>query len=285
MTNNSLQIEYLRITELRDNARSARRHSKTKVAQLADSIGRLGFNVPLIVDRDGTLLAGHARLAAAKLVGMDEVPVVRVTHLSEVEARGFMLADNKFGLNASWDFEVLANELKELVDVGFDAVRAGFAEAEIDLTICNAEQAKAIKSARSPANLIPPPPDVPVTRTGDIWLLGRHKLLCGDARDPTAYKRLLAGETADTVFTDPPYNVPIPGHVSGLGKVKRVTPGTRFVREWRGKIHVVTVSDEGCYRWQNRDGNSLSEIARTITGTQWSGPAFFGTKPRRKRAA
>src|SRR4051794_13998780 len=107
MTSNGLEIEYVALAALKGHARSARRHSKKKIAELAVSIRRLGFNVPLIVDGNGTVLAGHARLAAAELVGMDEVPVVRVTHLSEVEGRAFMLAENKFALNACWDFEVL----------------------------------------------------------------------------------------------------------------------------------------------------------------------------------
>ena len=219
MTVNSLQIEYAPIATLTENSRSARRHSKQKIAQLADSIRRLGFNVPLIVDAKGEILAGHARFAAAQLVGMDEVPVVRVSHLTDVESRAFMLADNKFALNAYWDFEVLADELKELINVGFDAVLTGFCEAEIDLTICSAEEAKAIKSANAPENHIPEPPALPVSKAGDMWLLGRHRLLCGDARDPADYARLLEDEKADMVFTDPPYNCPIAGHVSGLGKV------------------------------------------------------------------
>lgn len=216
---NELHIEYVAVATLKDNPRSARRHSKKKIAKLADSIRRFGFNVPLIVDAENVILVGHARAKAAPMAGLDEVPVVRVTHLSELQARAFMLADNKFALNACWDFELLADELKELIDVGFDAVLTGFSEAEIDLTICSAEEAKAIKSARSPENLIPEAPAVPVTMCGDLWLLGRHRLLCGDARDPRAYKFLLNGDVADTVFTDPPYNCPIPGHVSGLGKV------------------------------------------------------------------
>lgn len=130
-----------------------------------------------------------------------------------------MLADNKFALNAFWDFELLAGELEELIEVGFDALLTGFCEAEIDLTICSAEEAKAEKVAKSSENQIPEPPALPVSETGDMWLLGRHRLVCGDARDPTAYTRLLGGEKTDVVFTDPPYNVPIPGHVSGLGKV------------------------------------------------------------------
>ncbi|MFL6728184.1 MAG: site-specific DNA-methyltransferase [Sphingomicrobium sp.] len=220
MTANALHIEYIASATLKGNPHSARRHSKKKIAKLADSIRRLGFNVPMIIDKEGQLLAGHARLAAARLIGMDQVPVVRVSHLSEIEARAFAIAGNQFALNACWDFEVLAEELKELIDVGFDAVLTGFSPAEIDLTICSAEEAQANKSAKSPENVIPQPPAESVTRTGDVWLLGRHRLLCGDARDASCYSRLLEGEKADVVFTDPPYNVAIPGHVSGLGKVR-----------------------------------------------------------------
>lgn len=219
MVQNTLHIEYARIGSLRENSRSARRHSKKKIAQLAESIRRLGFNVPIIIDADELILAGHARLAAAKLVGMDEVPVIRVAHLSDIECRAFMLADNKFALNAFWDFEVLASELQELVDVGFDTIVTGFENAEIDLTIGNAEEAKAATCANSAVeNLIPQPPSTAVTSAGDLWSLGRHKLLCGDARNPLSYRQLLDGESADIMFTDPPYNVPIAGHVSGLGK-------------------------------------------------------------------
>ncbi len=155
------------------------------------------------------MLAGHARLAAARSIGMEEVPAIRVTHLSEIECRAFMIADNKFGLNAYWDFELLAGELKELVDVGFDTIATGFSVAEVDLTLCSAEEAKAQTVRLAAENIIPEPPASPVTRRGDLWKLGRHKLLCGDARDPLAYKSLLEDERANIVFTDPPYNLPI----------------------------------------------------------------------------
>lgn len=220
MTANALNIEYVAAAALKEHPRSARRHTKKKITNLAESMQLLGFNVPLIIDNEGQLLAGHARLAAAKKIGMDQVPVIRVTHLSEIEARAFMLAENKFALNATWDFELLADELKELIDVGFDAVLTGFSEAEIDLTICNADEARVNRSVKSPENVVPAPPAIPVTKRGDLWQLGRHRLLCGDARDPLAYRQLMVADVADMIFTDPPYNVPIPGHVSGLGRVK-----------------------------------------------------------------
>ena len=221
MSRNSLQIEYLPIASLKDNPRAARRHSKKKIGQLAESIRRLGFNCPLIIAADGLILAGHARVAAAKLVGMDELPVVRVSHLSELEGRAFMLAENKFGLNAHWDFEALALELQELVELEFDPVLTGFSVAEIDLAICSAEEAKAQRGGKSGnEDIIPDIPETPVTRAGDVWLLGRHSLLCGDARERISFEQLLKSERVHILLTDPPYNVVIPGNVSGSGKVR-----------------------------------------------------------------
>lgn len=219
MTSNQLQIEYAPLASLKDNERAARRHSKKKIASLAESIRKLGFNCPVIVQTDGTILAGHARVAAARLAAFDEVPVIRVDHLSDIECRAFMLADNKFTLNASWDFEVLAGELQELVDVGFDVDITGFSAAEVDLTICANDDSKPNGSECAVENKIPQPPAHPVTQRGDVWLLGRHKLLCGDARSAKDYKALLKSEVADIIFTDPPYNVQIPRNVSGLGKL------------------------------------------------------------------
>lgn len=221
MGQNHLQIEYLAINLLHQNKGSARRHSKVKIRQLAKSIERLGFNVPVLIDITNTILSGHARVAAARLAGFDQIPVVRIEHLSEAEAKAFMLAENKFVLEASWDQELLASTFSEIIDFGVDPAVTGFSLAEVDLTIDAAQEAKPKAAAADGVeNQIPQPPETPVSRNEDLWLLGRHKLLCGDARAPADYKRLLKSETAHIIFTDPPYNVKIPGHVSGLGKVK-----------------------------------------------------------------
>lgn len=221
MGQNHLQIEYLAINLLHQNKGSARRHSKVKIRQLAKSIERLGFNVPVLIDITNTILSGHARVAAARLAGFDQIPVVRIEHLSEAGAKAFMLAENKFVLEASWDQELLASTFSEIIDFGVDPAVTGFSLAEVDLTIDAAQEAKPKAAAADGVeNQIPQPPETPVSRNEDLWLLGRHKLLCGDARAPADYKRLLKSETAHIIFTDPPYNVKIPGHVSGLGKVK-----------------------------------------------------------------
>jgi DNA modification methylase len=221
MTKNQLQLEYVAIDSLQQNKGSARRHSKVKIRRLADSFQRLGFNVPVLVDKSNTILSGHARVAAARLVGFDQIPVVRIEHLSDAEAKAFMLAENKFVIEASWDQEVLASTFGEIIDFGIDPAITGFSLAEVDLTIDAVEEAKPKAAADDGAeNQIPQPPETPVSRRGDLWLLGRHKLLCGDAREAKDYKQLLKSETAHIMFADPPFNLKIPGHVSGLGKVK-----------------------------------------------------------------
>lgn len=187
MTKNSLNIEYVCLTNIRRNPKSARRHSKDKIGSLVESIRALGFNVPLIVDANNTVLAGHAGFEAAKTLGMDEVSVVRVSHLTELGARAFAeMADNKFGLNACWESDVLAGELREIIDLGLDAVLTGFSVTEIDLTLDAADHACA---TRRPAagDRIPEVPETPITERGDLWNLGNHRLLCGDARLPTSY--------------------------------------------------------------------------------------------------
>lgn len=221
MTENHLQLEYLNIDSLRQNKGSVRRHSKVKIRKLSESIQRLGFNVPVLIDKANTILSGHARVAAARLAGFDEVPIVRIEHLSEVEAKAFMLAENKFVLDATWDQEILASTFSELIDFGIDPIVTGFSLAEVDLTIGAVEEAKPKAGAADGVeNQIPEPPEAPISRPGDLWLLGRHKLVCGDARKPEDYKQLLKSETAHIIFTDPPFNLKIPGHVSGLGKIK-----------------------------------------------------------------
>lgn len=220
MNSDIKEIEFASPSSLIDDPRNARIHSKKQTAQLMRSIQRFGFNSPVIVRKDGTIVAGHGRVAAAKQLGLETIPIIRVEHLSEAECRAYMLADNKIAANAGWDFELLASELRGLIDLDFDVSLTGFTATEIDLAICAADEANSKSSRKSELeNVIPDLPVVPITRPGDLWVLNRHKLLCGDARDPNDYRRLLECGPAHLIFTDPPYNVPIPGHVSGLGKV------------------------------------------------------------------
>jgi DNA modification methylase len=211
-------VEIRSISSLRPYAGNARSHSKAQIKQIADSITRFGFTNPVLISDDGEIIAGHGRVMAAKELGLTDVPTLRLSHLSATERRAYVLADNKLALNAGWDEEILAIELQALFDADFDVSLTGFSLAEIDMTLDQAAEARSIEVG--PADLIPPPPKTATSRQGDLWLVGRHRLICGDARQRNDYDRLLDGDKADLIFTDPPYNVPIDGHVSGLGAVQ-----------------------------------------------------------------
>ncbi|PPD31327.1 MAG: DNA methylase N-4 [Hyphomicrobium sp.] len=220
MSKPSLVIEQLPLSALRPYARNARTHSPKQIAQIAASIREFGFNNPVLIDRDGEIIAGHGRVEAAKKLGLDTVPCVRLEHLTEAQKRAYILADNRLAEKAGWDREILAIELQHLtaIDVDFDVTLTGFEMAEVDLLLGAGQVAE---TKADPADAVPEVAAGPsVTRTGDIWQIGRHRLICGDALAPETYARLLAGEKAQMIFTDPPYNVKIDGHVSGLGAAK-----------------------------------------------------------------
>jgi DNA modification methylase len=211
-------IEQLPPSLLRPYPNNARTHSAKQIRQIARSIQRFGFNNPVLVDDGLTIIAGHGRVEAAKQLGLKTVPVIRLSHLNPEERRAYILADNKLALNAGWDQEMLAIELQGLAELNFDLNLTGFEVPEIDLMIGEAQNASP-DAADDGQDEIPPLDEVVVTQLGDLWELGRHRLLCGDARDLDAYRALLGDERVDLIFTDPPYNVPIEGHVCGLGGV------------------------------------------------------------------
>ena len=219
MTLSTPRIEMQPVAALRPYAGNARKHSKKQVKQIAESISRFGFTNPVLIGDDGEIVAGHGRVMAAKELGLKTVPTVRLSHLSPEERRAYVLADNKLALNAGWDTEILAIELQALIDIDFDVTLTGFSLAEVDLTLDQAREAST-ETTDGPADLIPEPEGDAVSRQGDLWHLGRHRLLCGDARSADDVSRLLAGERADLIFTDPPYNVRIDGNVGGLGSVR-----------------------------------------------------------------
>lgn len=219
MTDLRPKIEIVKIGDLRPSSRNARVHSAVQVAQIAESIKRFGFTNPLLISSDNEIVAGHGRWEGAKKAGLLEVPTLRLFHLTPAERRAYMLADNKLALNASWDEEILASELRELAELDFEVPSLGFSLSEMDLILTDdAEQNGS--EADQKENDIPALPRAPVTRVGDVWELGSHRLVCGDARDPRVYKELLGDQAVDLIFTDPPYNVPIDGHVCGLGRIR-----------------------------------------------------------------
>lgn len=214
-------LERVPLDSLKPYARNARVHSKRQIAQIARSIERFGFTNPVLVGDDLTIIAGHGRCAAAKQLGLKDVPVVRLSHLSEAERRAYVIADNRLAEKAGWDREMLAIELQGLIELQFDVESIGFETAEIDEIVTSAVEARPEGPDREDET--PEPASVAVAQLGDVWRLGRHLLACGDAREAATYGALMQGQAADVMFTDPPYNVPIDGFVGGKGKVKHRT--------------------------------------------------------------
>ena len=208
--------EQMAVSALKPYARNARTHSRKQIKKIAASIERFGFVNPVLIDEDHQIIAGHGRVAAAKLLGWPEVPVLRIEHLSEAEKRAYILADNRLAEEAGWDREVLAIELQGLLDIDFDVELTGFEACEIDLVLD--EAAAAMAPDHDLDDEIPLLTQMAVTQAGDLWRLGPHWLLCDDSTIAASYERLLGEAKASLIFTDPPYNVPIAGHVSGLGK-------------------------------------------------------------------
>jgi len=217
----SRAVELRPIASLRPFAKNARTHSKRQLRLIADSIKAFGFTNPVLIDEQGLILAGHGRVEAAKSLGLASVPVMVLSGMSEAQKRAYVLADNRIAEKAGWDRELLASELGVLVDllptIDLDVSVTGFEIGEIDMLLEDFTTPKP-----DPADELPPvdPRKPPVTVAGDLWLLGGHRLLCGDVRDTDAVARLMDGAEAEMVFTDPPYNVRIDGNAMGRGKIR-----------------------------------------------------------------
>jgi DNA modification methylase len=212
-------IEYLQISSLQSWTNNARTHSKKQLRQIASSIKTFGFTNPVLIDENNVILAGHGRVAAAKLLGIKTVRCLRLDQMTEAQKRAYVLADNKIALNAGWDDEMLAVELGALNDLELDFSLdvTGFSIAEID----NLIDGTSVEEPGNPADDHLADKDIPRRcQSGDLWQLGRHRLICGNSLDPQIVECLMDGEKAVMVFTDPPYNVPIDGHVGNSGKIK-----------------------------------------------------------------
>lgn len=215
-----IAITYRPIAELKLDPRNPRAHSPRQIRQIARSIETFGFNVPVLVDRESRVIAGHGRLLACKLLGRLTVPTIALEHLTEGQARAFMIADNRLTEIATWDDRLLAEQLDELskVELDFSLEVTGFDMGEIDLRIESLTANE--QSEDDPGDALPPTSNqVPVSRPGDLWLLGRHRVYCSNALEATAYEAVMHGEQAAMIFADPPYNVPIEGNVGGLGSI------------------------------------------------------------------
>jgi hypothetical protein len=216
-----LKIVYRSVEELKPDPANPRVHGKKQVGQIAASIKTFGFTTPLLIDRDNQVIAGHGRLLACRKLGITKVPTVQLHHLTPAQARALMIADNQLTINASWDDRLLAQQLQDLSLLGleFNIEVLGFEMAEIDLRISSLNDLP--EPADDPADALPELSTGPrVSKLGDLWCLGPHRVLCGDAGDHDVAVGLMGGEHAAMAFTDPPYNVPIDGHASGLGAIR-----------------------------------------------------------------
>jgi DNA modification methylase len=215
-----MQIEKRPIESLIPYINNSRKHSDEQVAQIAASIKEFGWTNPILVDGDNGLIAGHGRLLAARKLGMDEVPVIELAHLSENQKKALIIADNKLALNSDWDTELLMLELQELNSDNYDLSVLGFDQDELNALLNPIES----NAGLTDEDAVPDVPEEPKTKLGDIYILGNHRLMCGDSTSIDAVDKLMDGNAVDMVYTDPPYGISIVnenGHVGG-GKLAQV---------------------------------------------------------------
>ena len=259
-------VEQRPTADLIVNARNARTHSARQVEQIAASILKFGFIIPIVVNDKGVVLAGHGRLRAAQRLGLEDVPIIVVKHLTEELQRAFMLADNRLAELAGWDEELLRVELQELsLVIDFEFEVTGFDTVDLD-------RLEAPKLAKTPKPEVVPEleRDRPaISAPGDLWKLGKHLLLCGSALEQVSYQRLMGDERAQMIFTDPPYNVAIDGHVCGLGSVRHrdfeMASGEMTESEFTGFLssfmgHAARYSQDGAIHFVCMDWRHMGEV-------------------------
>ena len=201
-----MQIQEVEVSKLIPYAKNSRTHDDAQIAQLAASITEFGWTNPILVDGDKGVIAGHGRLLAARKLGYDKVPVIELKHMTEAQKRAYVIADNKLALNAGWDNNFLALELQDLKDQDFDLTLLGFDDKELDALL-----SPEIVDGLTDEDAVPDTPIEPKTKLGDIYILGNHRLMCGDATDIDQVDSLMGDNKADLVFTDPPYGVDYKG--------------------------------------------------------------------------
>ena len=266
-----LAVTYRPVDTLRPDPRNARTHPKQQVDQIVASIRQFGFVNPILTDPDGRIIAGHARLMAAKAMGLAEVPTIQIRGLTEAQKRALRIADNKIALGAGWDVDILKLELTELrsMDLDFDLSVTGFSTGELDVILNG--------SADPDDEVIPETPASPRTRVGDIWILGEHRVGCGDARDLDFVRRLIGEKAAvDAAFLDPPYNVRISGHANAVGRHREfaMASGEMDQAEFRAFLKQTlgvsaSVSRDGavhfvCMDWRHMD--DVSAVGKAVYG-------------------
>ena len=226
------KLEWRQIADLIPYARNARTHSDEQVAQIAASIKEFGWTNPILVDGENGIIAGHGRLAAARKLGNTEVPVIELTGLSEAQKRAYILADNKLALNAGWDTDMLIEELKELKEMDFDLELTGFSDKEISDFLVEEVEGLTDEDA------VPDVPEEPKTKLGDIYQLGKHRLMCGDSCSLTDMEKLCDGQPVDMWLTDPPYNVAYEGKTKDALKIQNDSMGDDQFRQFLRDAYV-----------------------------------------------
>jgi len=232
-----MKIEQVKLDALIPYARNSRTHSDAQVAQIAASIKEFGFTNPVLIDETGSIIAGHGRVMAARKLAIADVPSIRLTHLTEAQKKAYVIADNKLALNAGWDDEMLAVELTDLKDMGFDLDLTGFSTDEIEALL-----APVGTEGLTDEDAVPEVPEAPVTVLGDVWLLGKHRVMCGDSTSIDAVDKLMNGQKAALMQTDPPY---------GIAYVKNAKS------KGQGKQHVDIENDD-------LDGEKLQEFLEEV---------------------
>ena len=244
-----MKIETLKTADLIPYARNTRTHSEAQVAQIAGSIREFGFTNPILIDAENGIIAGHGRVMAAQKLGLDKVPCIRLGHLTETQRRAYIIADNKLALNAGWDEEMLALELGDLGDLDFDLSLIGFDEAELGDIM-----AETTEGETDPDD-VPEPPVDPVTVLSDVWVMGKHRLMCGDSTSVGAVEKLMDGQKADMMFTDPPYGVNYEGGHFHSGDVNIKRKREKLAEDDSTAIYTdflpvaLSVVDGPCYMW------------------------------------
>ena len=266
------EIRMVAVASLIPYARNARTHSEDQVAQIAASIAEFGFTNPILTDGERGVIAGHGRLAAARKLELTEVPVIELTHLSAIQKKAYILADNRIAANAGWDDELLGVELTELKDAGFDLELMGFGDEELE-RLLNGE---GDTTGLTEDDAVPELPVDPVSKTGDVWLLGQHRLLCGDSTVLTDVERVMNGQLADMAFTDPPYNVDYGNNAKDKmrGKDRRIMNdalGDGFYQFlYDACVNLLIVTKGACYVCMSSSELHTLQRAWLEAGGKWS---------------
>ena len=286
-----LQIAWRPLGELIPYARNPRTHTDAQVAQIAASIREFGWTNPVLVDGANGIIAGHGRVLAARKLGLERVPVIELAHMSEAQKRAYVLADNQLALNAGWDEALLRLELADLSELGFDLGLIGFGAGELERLLAGEGRTGLTEDDEAPAL-----PEQAVTRPGDLWVLGEHRLLCGDATVLADVERVLDGQLADMTFTDPPYNVDYGSSAKDkLRGKKRQILNDDLGSGFEAFLHdacanILAVTKGAVYVCMSSSELHTLQRAFTAAGGKWShlrdlGEAHLHPRPRRLSAA